>query len=43
MEMKENGKTAVDMPVKLSDGTEKQLSESWKSRTLVLVFLRHFG
>ena len=41
--MKEHGDDAVDMRVKLSDGTEKQISEFWNSRTLVLVFLRHFG
>ena len=41
--MKKNGDAAVDMAIKLSDGTEKKLSEFWESRTLVLVFLRHFG
>lgn len=41
--MKENGPAAVDMRIKLSDGTEKQLFEFWNSRILVLVFIRHFG
>ncbi len=34
---------ATDRTVLLSDGTEKRLSEFWKTHPLVLVFLRHFG
>ncbi len=34
---------ALDRKVLLSDGAEKQLSGFWKDRTLVLVFIRHFG
>jgi hypothetical protein len=29
--------------VTLSDGSDRRLSDFWKDRTLVLVFLRHFG
>jgi hypothetical protein len=34
---------APDTKVLLSDGTEKMLSEFWRTRPLALVFLRHFG
>lgn len=34
---------AVDRKVLLSDGSENQLSQFWEKKTLVLVFLRHFG
>jgi len=29
--------------IRLSDGSEKSLSDLWQNQTLVLVFLRHFG
>jgi len=32
-----------DADVILSDGSERRLSDFWKSGRLVLVFLRHFG
>jgi len=41
--MKKNPSKAPDARVRLSDGTEKRLSDLWQSHTLVLVFLRHFG
>lgn len=34
---------AVDAPVTFSDGTVHRLSQLWKKRPLLLVFLRHFG
>jgi len=34
---------AVDAQVTFSDGTDHRLSELWKKRPLLLVFLRHFG
>ena len=34
---------ASDIEVFLSDGTRKHLSDFWKVKPLVLVFLRHFG
>ncbi len=34
---------AVDMKVRLSDGSKKPLSDFWAEKPLVLVFLRHFG
>ena len=34
---------APDTQVLLSGGTEKMLSEFWRTRPLALVFLRHFG
>ncbi len=43
MLMKDVEIKAVDRRVLLSDGSEKMLSRFWKDRTLVLVFLRHFG
>ena len=41
--MKKNKYRAPDSDVILSDGSQKRLSDFWKSDTLVLVFLRHFG
>ena len=41
--MNKNKSKAPDARVKLSDGTDKRLSDLWQSHTLVLVFLRHFG
>jgi len=41
--METQSNKAIDRTVQLSDGTEKQLSEFWKTQSLVLVFLRHFG
>jgi hypothetical protein len=34
---------APDAPVTLADGRQQHLSDFWRERTLVLVFLRHFG
>lgn len=34
---------AMDVEVTFSDGVERRLSELWKKRPLLLVFLRHFG
>ena len=34
---------ATDAKVTLSDGSQKHLRDFWRDRTLVLVFLRHFG
>jgi hypothetical protein len=39
----ETNKKAPDAEVYLSDGTAYALSSFWKSRPLLLVFLRHFG
>ena len=36
-------KKAIDLKVLLADGSEKKLSRLWESKTLVLVFIRHFG
>jgi len=33
----------MDAEVKFSDGTKRRLSDLWKKRPLLLVFLRHFG
>ena len=41
--MDHDAKQAPDDQVLLSDGTEKMLSEFWRTRPLALVFLRHFG
>jgi peroxiredoxin len=41
--MIETMEDAVDREVLLSDGSTKQLSDFWKKKPLVLVFLRHFG
>jgi hypothetical protein len=41
--MDNEDRKAPDARVTLSDGTEKHLREFWQDRTLVLVFLRHFG
>ena len=35
--------TAPDAQVTLSDGRRARLSDWWRERSLVLVFLRHFG
>jgi hypothetical protein len=34
---------AMDAEVTFSDGTDRRLSELWQKRSLLLVFLRHFG
>lgn len=34
---------AIDLEILLSDGTKSRLSDFWKKRPLILVFLRHFG
>ena len=34
---------ALDRKVILSDGSETKLSRFWGKKTVVLVFLRHFG
>jgi len=34
---------AADRAVTFSDGTDHRLSDLWKKRPLLLVFLRHFG
>jgi len=34
---------APDATVTLSDGEQKRLSDFWRKRKLVLVFVRHFG
>jgi len=34
---------ALDRKVLLSDGSEEQLGQFWLKKTVVLVFLRHFG
>lgn len=41
--MNEDNLKAPDAEVILSDGSVKRLSDLWKDRLLVLVFLRHFG
>ena len=41
--MDNEDRKAPDAKVTLSDGTEKHLREFWQDKTLVLVFLRHFG
>jgi hypothetical protein len=41
--MNEDNLKAPDEEVILSDSSEKRLSDLWKDRLLVLVFLRHFG
>jgi hypothetical protein len=41
--MKKNYQKAPDPTVTLSDNSTKRLSEFWRERPLVLVFLRHFG
>ncbi|RZB36901.1 MAG: hypothetical protein SRB2_01701 [Desulfobacteraceae bacterium Eth-SRB2] len=43
MTVAETYQKAVDAEVKFSDGTDHRLSELWKKRLLLLVFLRHFG
>jgi hypothetical protein len=42
-DMEQNGKTAIDMEVRFADGSRQRLSDLWKIRPLVLVFLRHLG
>jgi len=34
---------AIDSRVDFADGTTRLLSELWRDRPLVLVFLRHLG
>ena len=34
---------APDAKITLSDGLETHLRDLWHDRTMVLVFLRHFG
>jgi hypothetical protein len=41
--MNQDFHNAPDADVTLSDGSDSRLSDFWKDRTLVLVFLRHFG
>ena len=41
--MIETDEKAADMPVMLSDGSTLQLSDLWRKKPLILVFLRHFG
>ena len=43
MTLLETYQKAMDAEVKFSDGTVHRLSELWKRRPLLLVFLRHFG
>jgi hypothetical protein len=43
MTVAETYQKAVDARVTFSDGTLSSLSELWKKRPLLLVFLRHFG
>ncbi|MFZ7126764.1 MAG: hypothetical protein ACOWWM_11490 [Desulfobacterales bacterium] len=35
--------SAPDRQVRFSDGSESRLGDLWKTGTLVLVFLRHYG
>ena len=39
----EQRNTATDMEVGFADGSRQLLSDLWKIRPLVLVFLRHLG
>jgi len=41
--MNQDNLNAPDAEVILSDSSVKRLSDFWKKRLLVLVFLRHFG
>jgi hypothetical protein len=41
--MQKDNRKAADTDVTLSDGSVKRLSEFWKTRKLVLVFIRHYG
>ncbi|MDH3956219.1 MAG: hypothetical protein OET81_05980 [Desulfobacteraceae bacterium] len=43
MTSKKTYQKAVNAEVTFSDGTNRRLSELWKKRPLLLVFLRHFG
>jgi hypothetical protein len=43
MAMTETHKKAPDAVVKMSDGAAHNLSDFWKEKPLLLVFLRHFG
>jgi peroxiredoxin len=36
-------KKAPDAEIVLSDGKKQRLSDLWKEKPLLLVFLRHFG
>lgn len=41
--MEQDRTTAIDMEVNFADGSKQLLSDLWKIRPLVLVFLRHLG
>ena len=41
--MKADNQPAPDVEVTLWNGATQKLSDFWKSRKLVLVFLRHLG
>jgi len=41
--MPDINKKALDRKVLLSDGSQEKLSKFWVKKTLVLVFIRHFG
>ena len=41
--MSKDDTKATDARVTLGDGTELHLSDLWKEKPLVLVFLRHLG
>ncbi len=41
--MESDKEQAIDTRVTMADGSERLLSELWRDRTLVLVFLRHLG
>jgi hypothetical protein len=43
MAFEELDQRAQDVALERADGSEVQLSRLWNDRTLVLVFLRHFG
>jgi len=41
--MDTNNEQAIDSRVNFADGTTRLLSEMWRDRPLVLIFLRHLG
>jgi len=43
MAFTEEHKSAPDAEVVLSDGTTHTLSDFWREKPLLLIFLRHFG
>jgi hypothetical protein len=43
MAFNESSRKATDADIIFSDGSAHRLSELWKERPLLLVFLRHFG